>query len=40
MKQARIEDIDTLESKFFVSSQNTLFELHKLLSNKEILVVL
>ena len=40
MKQARIEDIDTLESKIFVSSQNTLFELHKLLSNKEILVVL
>ena len=42
MKQARREDIHTLESKFFMSSQSTFLNyiFHKLLSNKEILVVL
>ena len=42
MKQARREDIHTLESKFFISSQNTFLNyniFHNLLSDKEILVV-
>ena len=43
MKQVRREDIHTLESKFLIIAKHffliTIFIFHKLLSNKEILVV-